>query len=119
MQLSVGAVPPPGAPPKPKLTEPPTPTAPLWSAFTAVTLVPLWVYVAFHMFVICWDPGQVHLTCQDLSADAPVFFTVTDALKPEPQSLVVVYVAAQAAVDPPPPPRLRRRPFPCRGRPGP
>jgi hypothetical protein len=54
-----------------------------------VTLVPVCVYDAFHMLVTCWAPDQVHFTCQDLRGEGPVFVTVTAALKPVPQSLVV------------------------------
>jgi hypothetical protein len=90
VQLTLGALPPPGAPPKPKLAEPPAAIAPLWSALDAVTVVPLWVYDAFHMLLICWAPLQVQVTFQDLIAVVPVFVTLTSALKPLPQSLLTV-----------------------------
>ena len=90
VQLTLGTAPPPGAPPRPKLAEPPTGTLPLCAAFTAVTVAPLWVCEAFHMLVTFWDPLQVQLTFQDFSGSAPALVTFTSALKPPPQSLLTV-----------------------------
>lgn len=55
-----------------------------------MTVVPLCVYVAFHMFVTFSAPAQVHVTLQDLIAAVPVLVTFTSALKPPPQSLPTV-----------------------------
>ena len=88
VQLTLGTPPPPGAPPNPKLAEPPTGTAPLCEAFVAVTVEPLCVYDAFHMEVTFWAPGQVQLTFHELKAVEPELVTFTSALKPLPQSLL-------------------------------
>ena len=90
MHLTLGTAPPPGAPPNPKPAEPPTGTPPLCAAFVAVTVDPLWVYVAFHMFVTRWEPLHVHVTFQDVIGTEPVLVTFTSALKPPPQSLLTV-----------------------------
>src|SRR3954451_954513 len=88
VQLTLGTPPPPGAPPNPKLAEPPTATAPLCAAFVAVTVEPVWVYDAFHMDATCCEPGQVQVTFQEPSATEPELVTFTSALKPPPQSLL-------------------------------
>ena len=72
MQLTLGTPPPPGAPPKPKLAEAPAASAPLWAALVAVTVAPLWVWEAFHMFVTRWEPDQVQVTFQEpIAASTP------------------------------------------------
>jgi hypothetical protein len=88
VQLTLGTPPPPGAPPNPKLAEPPTATAPLCAALVAVTVEPVWVYEAFHMEVTFCAPGQVQLTFQEERAVDPELVTLTSALKPPPQSLL-------------------------------
>ncbi len=48
------------------------------------------MYVAFHMLVTFWAPGQLHVTFQDVSGVVPELVTFTSALKPLPQSLLTV-----------------------------
>jgi len=55
-----------------------------------VTVDPVCVYDAFHMFVTCWEPLQVQVTFQEPMALVPVLVTFTSALKPLPQSLLTV-----------------------------
>src|ERR1035437_2094181 len=76
---------------------------PLDVAFVAVTAVPLEVTVAFHEFVMAWLPPQVQVTFHVLVATVPVLLTVTLALKPLPQLLLMAYVAEHLA-DPEPVP---------------
>jgi len=54
--------------------------------FLAETEAPDCVYAAFHMFVICWLPGNVHVSVQPLIADEPLFRIVTSTVVPLPQS---------------------------------
>jgi uncharacterized membrane protein YgcG len=90
VQVTVGVVPAAGVAPKPRVAEAPVESAPLWATLVAVTVAPVWVYVAFHMFVTCWEPDQVQVTFQDFTAVVEVLVTFTSALKPVPQSLVTV-----------------------------
>jgi hypothetical protein len=61
----------------------------------AVTVAPDWVYVASHMVLICWSPGNVQVRAQLLIAPVPVLSTVTWAWKPPVQELTSEYVAEQ------------------------
>src|ERR1035437_10302969 len=66
----------------------------------AVTAVPLEVTVAFQEFTMAWLPDQVHVTFQVLVATDPAV-TVTLALKPLPQLLLMEYAAVQVALPEP------------------
>ena len=55
---------------KPKVTEPPSGTEPLYEAFAQVTAAPLWVHVAFHACVTCWPAPNVQLAFQE-DSEAP------------------------------------------------
>src|ERR1035437_10308762 len=76
---------------------------PLDVALLAVTAVPLEVTVAFHEFVMAWLPPQVQVTFHVLVATVPALLTVTLALKPLPQLLLMAYVAEHLAVPEPVP----------------
>jgi hypothetical protein len=67
----------------------------------AVTAVPLEVTVAFQEFTMAWLPDQVQVTFQVLVATVPVLLTVTLALKPLPQLLLMEYAAVQVALPEP------------------
>jgi len=71
----------------PKLTVPPF--AGIFAfqlIFLAETEAPDCVYVALHICVICWLPGNVHVSVQPLIAEEPLLRTVTLTVAPEPQS---------------------------------
>ena len=55
----------------------------------AVTDVPLEVTAAFQLFVIAWLPPQVQVTFQVLVATVPGLLTVTLAVKPLAQLLLI------------------------------
>src|ERR1035437_2234412 len=66
----------------------------------AVTAVPLELTVAFQAFTMAWLPDQVQVTFQVLVATDPAV-TVTLALKPLPQLLLMEYAAVQVALPEP------------------
>ena len=80
----------------PKDADDPAATEPLYDMFVAVTVLPVWVTVAFQALVIFWSPGYVHVTVQAVQGVAPVFATVMFAVKPPAHSLALVYVTWHA-----------------------
>src|SRR5215470_11895617 len=68
----------------------------------AVSEVPFWVLLAFHMFVTTWLPPQVQVTFQVEDVAVPVLITVMFAVNPAPQSLVFWNTALHEWVPPPP-----------------
>ena len=64
---------------KPKLWLPPAAMLAFQSTFLALTCVPLWVKVAFHIWPICWPLAALQATVQPLIALVPVLRTTTSA----------------------------------------
>ena len=65
--------------------------------FTAVTVSPDWVAVAFQALETFWSPGKVNFRVQPLTAVLPVSSITTFAVKPPAHSEVVEYATVQVA----------------------
>jgi hypothetical protein len=75
-------------PVKPMVTDPLGAIVALYGSLAAVTFSPDWVYVAVHMLVIFWSPGNVQVSVHGLSALLPVLVSTICAWKPPAQVLV-------------------------------
>ncbi len=81
---------------KPKLTEAPLPSWPLYDSLAAVTAAPLWVILAFHPLETFWLPAKDQPTFQEDFA-AELLVRVTLAVNPPLHELCTWYFTVQAA----------------------
>lgn len=75
---------------KPKLVDPLAGILPFQLALLTVTELPDWLETPFHKLVMFWLPGKLKPKAQPLMALLLLLLMMTLAVKPLPQSLVMV-----------------------------
>src|SRR3954452_21477117 len=80
------------------VTDAPAASDDAYAGPAAVTVVPLWVTVAFQPLTRVTPDGQVQVADHGLTVPPPVFFTVSEPWKPPCHALSCLYTAVHAPV---------------------